>query len=130
MQSSQFLEAADTQLKIRRFKLVNGKIVPIPSKSIEDIRMRIWVMIDFFQQNNLTTRTLAETPEDISESYVLRKNDLTPLGYELFRTGYQNWLAALDRRTSEEQEKYLSAANTKILERHLKVLSGTQQEKR
>lgn len=63
----------------------------------EKVRKRFRIFVNFLQDNNLTVRKLLNKGEDPKDDFCIRKSDLTDMGFELVRTGYQTWLKFIDR---------------------------------
>lgn len=66
----------------------------------------------FLQENGLTTRELHSPGNEISESFVIRRSDLTDEGFDFYRNVEQKWASAIDRGAS--------ASSTAILQRTLR----------
>jgi hypothetical protein len=62
---------------------------------------RFGALVAFLHQQHLTTRNLLASSV-IDDEFSIRRSDLTDEGYRLMQTGYQRWLAALDRGRSPE----------------------------
>jgi hypothetical protein len=75
------------------------------------VALEYWTISDFLQRSCLTTRELAASPNDITDDFEIRSDDLTPEGLQFMRTGYQKWLRMLDRGGDP--------SDTRILEREL-----------
>lgn len=89
---------------------------------IEELREEYWVFFKFLQDNGLTTRVLAQSPEDITADTELTAGDLTDEGNELFDTGYQRWLQALDR--AGPAGRLTKIHDTRILQKYLDKIRG------
>ncbi|MBS0564735.1 MAG: hypothetical protein JSR87_09745 [Proteobacteria bacterium] len=83
-------------------------------------RSLLWIWIEFFQQNALVTRRLAESADDIGPDFQVAVGDLTDEGLEMYGVVEERWYAALGRRDVEGQRRFVSEKNTKILESNLK----------
>lgn len=66
----------------------------------------------FLQENGLVTRELLPQGSGISESFVIRRSDLTDEGFEFYRNVEQKWAGAIDRGASP--------SSTAILQRTLR----------
>ena len=67
----------------------------------ERVFERFRVLVAFLHQQELTTGNLLESGP-IDDEFSIRRSNLTDEGYRLMQTGYQRWLAALDRGRSPE----------------------------
>lgn len=81
------------------------------------VRQVFMTLVDFLQRNGLVTRVLLPEDEEISDSFVIRRSDLTDEGYELYRRAEQGWLGAIDRGRKP--------SNTSILERALRSIRNS-----
>jgi hypothetical protein len=108
-----------------------------PLYTFDQIVYRLFVPTKFLQDNALLTRKLVDGPESISETFELRKSDLTELGYELFRVAHSKWLGACDRKGAKgldaadaellRQEWLCSPKADQIFHNHLKKLKEVHQ---
>jgi hypothetical protein len=79
------------------------------------IREMFSVIASFLQENHLVTREILPAGAEISESFVLRRSDLTDEGFEFYKNILEKrWMAAIDRG--------MSPSNKEILERGLRAL--------
>lgn len=76
-----------------------------------EVAAQFWALVDFLQRNELTTRTLAASADDLHEEFALESTDLTPMGLQLLRSAYEPWVRRVERTGD--------ATNTAILERAL-----------
>ncbi len=78
---------------------------------------RYRAFVDFLQEHDLVTRQLLSHEQQVTESFQIRKSDLTELGFEVVKAGYNKWLKA--------QDKGLDISDVTILEKALaKVKEG------
>ena len=56
-------------------------------------------LIDFLQDNGLTTRTILARDEKITERLQIMRSDLTDEGFEFYSSVEQKWLRAIDSGT-------------------------------
>jgi hypothetical protein len=71
----------------------------------------------FFDSHGLTTRRLIPDDKIIDDEFAVYQNDLTSEGMELFKTGYQKYLNALDRGTPIDKA-------IKLLDKYLIKITG------
>ena len=68
---------------------------------LEDFRdhsfRHLFTILDFLQRNGLAREPLIASFEDMNDDTELRSDQLTDEGIAFMRTGYQRWLAKLDR---------------------------------
>ncbi|SRR5712692_4824894 len=81
-------------------------------------KRRFWALVSFLQENGLTTRTVANSLEEVTEASCLKRSDLTEEGLALVKIALEKWLKALDRRKHKDPE------NVTILRRSLTALRG------
>jgi len=79
-------------------------IPPLTREEIEQMKYAWFLYYKFYQDHNLTTRTLVHTPEDM-ETLVVKAGDFTPLGEEIYRFNRadKRYSNALDRGTAPEK---------------------------
>jgi hypothetical protein len=56
------------------------------------ILRRFYSFVDFIQQNDMMTRTIAKALDDVDESTELRNHDLTNEGFDFVRLYHGKWL--------------------------------------
>ncbi|MBU1279569.1 hypothetical protein SAMN04488117_11854 [Celeribacter baekdonensis] len=108
-----------------RKRITNGVADPV---SIEEVSATHVVPFRFFDQEGLTTRTLIGDNDLVDEDFIVRVEDLTPEGYELFRTGYQKWLSAYARRTPEKRKQWLAENDVSILSKYLEIIRNRENQ--
>lgn len=95
-------------------------LAPGSDFTFDELRVRYWVFFDFLQRNALVTRQLATSIDDVHPEAALLASDLTPDGRQLFRTGYQRWIAALDR--AGPAGRMTKVHDTRLLEKYLREI--------
>jgi len=58
---------------------------------------RFWAVTNFLQEHGLTHRRLADGPHEITDTFEIRTEDLTPRGILLLRSAYDKYLQNVDR---------------------------------
>lgn len=101
---------------LNRRRIINGEEVPY---TLEEISDEFHVPLKFFEDNGLMTRSIIGEKELVPADLELYAEDFTSEGIELFRTGYQRWLKAINRKTPENREKFLRNRDVTILEKSL-----------
>jgi hypothetical protein len=100
----------DIELLDARFLLQASK-----NKSYQkQVRQMLKTLACFLQENHLVTRELLPETEDVTEDFVIRRSDLTDVGFELYRSAENRWFDAVDRG--------VSPSDTRILERSLRLI--------
>ncbi|MBA4078141.1 MAG: hypothetical protein C0508_24150 [Cyanobacteria bacterium PR.023] len=89
------------------------KVVGNP-ESTEQILRRFWLVVDFLQRNGLTKKTLASSPERITDDFAINSNDLTPTGLDLMKKAYDRWLTKVDEGMSPDDLSILEKALAKM----------------
>ena len=93
----------------------------IEMKGMEGTEERTYLIfktiINFLQDNNLTTKTIFKPEDEINNETCFGTADLTEKGKKFTKTGYQKWLRALDRDNTKLVD------DTRILEKELKKLN-------
>ena len=82
--------------------------------TFEQVRERFWVIVQFFQENQLTIRQLANQESDIGEEFSIQRSDLTDLGFELVKRAYDGWLGAVDEGMSPHKLDRFKRALAKL----------------
>lgn len=90
--------------------------------TLEDAREEFWALFSFLQDQGLVRRRIVRSRSEITPTTELLAGDLTDEGVELIRTGYQRWLAALDRAGPQKRRE--KANDVRILERSLALIRG------
>ena len=93
-------------------------IPPYTDDEIRQIRLGMFVGIQFLQENGLLTKTFVRVPEDVDTMEPIRAGDFTDEGLLFFRTHYPKYVAARDRDFTKDPSKSVK----RILERDLKKL--------
>lgn len=73
---------------------------PDSAETVEQVHERFRAVIDFLQQNGLTTREILAPTAEITDSTRLHTADLTAAGKQVARSCYHKWLEAIDRGSS------------------------------
>lgn len=76
----------------------------------EQVVARFWSVVRFLQQNELTTRILADGPQSIGDVFCIQKSDLTERGFLVMKQAYDKWLKKVDRGMSPEDLSLLERA--------------------
>ncbi len=83
-----------------------------------DFRARVQAvfktLVVFMQANGLVTRELLAQDNEVDETFVVRRSDLTDEGFEFYKQVEQKWLGAIDRG--------VAPSNTSVLERTLRAI--------
>jgi hypothetical protein len=59
--------------------------------SVPVILAKLSALASFLDRNGLTTRRLTNAEGGVGEDFVLKSDDLTPLGLDLIRKAYETW---------------------------------------
>ena len=73
------------------------------------------VLIDFFQNSCLTTKTLLESGLEVPDDFEIMKSDLTEEGYELVQKYLDKWSNAINSGK-------IGVTDTSVLEKGLKKI--------
>lgn len=68
--------------------------------SAEAVYARHRALINFLQDNNLTTRTILEPDAHLNDDSSLLRSDLTDKGFLLYQKAEQKWLRGIDKGQS------------------------------
>ena len=71
-------------------------------------------LVDFLQNNGLTSRTILGTDEDVTKDLEIWASDLTEEGFEFFKNAEPKWLAAIDRGKSPTDTSILKKQLAKM----------------
>ena len=94
-----------------------GDLVPDPGWH-ERVFGRLRSLYEFHRQHGLVSGRLLEAPQPL-ETLVIWRSDLSPAGWELWRSGaVDRWLASFDRTPGKSPD------DLKMLERALAKLNG------
>lgn len=99
------------------FKLVRLDIFYQASKSKSyraQVREMFTTLAVFLQEKGLTTRELLPEGAEISESFVIRRSDLTDEGLQFYRNVESKWAGAIDRGVSPSSTVILEKALQKM----------------
>lgn len=100
----------DVELLDAKFLLQASK-----NKSYQkQVRQMLKTLASFLQDNDLVTRELLPDNEEITEDFIIRRSDLTDVGFELYCNAEDRWFDAVDRG--------VSPSDTRILERSLRLI--------
>jgi hypothetical protein len=72
-----------------------------PAIPMEVIRRRYWQYVGFLQRHSFTSRVLASSLADITETSELRNSDLTGEGFRFVQYSHDKWL---DRNSKDQGE--------------------------
>jgi hypothetical protein len=67
------------------------------TETLSGVVHRFWVLVNFLQEEKLTTRILAKSEDEIGEEFAIMRSDLTDLGFELIKKSIEKWSNGLDR---------------------------------
>ena len=72
-----------------------------PDPAFQDqVRARFRAICNFLVENGLNSKPLNIESIQTGGDFELRSSDLTPLGLQLMKSGYDKWLKSLDRGKS------------------------------
>ena len=63
----------------------------------ENVLRRFRIIIDYLQENGLTTRTIASKEEPITDETGIMLSDLTEEGFLMIKKCHDKWLRGIDR---------------------------------
>lgn len=63
----------------------------------EQVFAVVRTLVDFLQDNGLTNDILISRDQQLSDSFVIRRRDLTDEGYDFYQRVEQKWLCAVDQ---------------------------------
>lgn len=72
-----------------------------------DPRIKLEALVRFLQDRGLTTRTLLGPGATLLDDFCLQSDDLSALGLEFMRSGYQKWARLVDRGGDPRDAKVL-----------------------
>jgi len=81
---------------------------------LESARRRFYALVSFLQREGLLVEALASCPEEIGPEFAVRSESLTPMGLELIRRAYSDWMDSVEVSGRPD--------DTSILERALATL--------
>ena len=85
-------------------------------------RTLFWIWIEFFQNHDLTSRTLAKSAADIGPNFSIKAGDLTDEGMTMYNVVEQKWYAQLGRRDQKAQIEFVKRRDVSLLMKYLKRL--------
>lgn len=113
-------EGDDRTVSIDDFPITSAAAHFAASKNA-DYRARVLqryrAFVDFLQENDLVTRQLLSHEQQVTESFQIRKSDLTEIGFEVVKAGYDKWLKAHDKGLDISDVTILKKALAKVKER-------------
>ncbi|AMV25327.1 hypothetical protein VT84_13080 [Gemmata sp. SH-PL17] len=81
---------------------VQGGFDPVPRS---EVLRRFFVFIEFLQHHNMTTRTIASSIEDVTDTIEFRNSDLTDAGFEFVAKYHGKWLNRLWKSRGTEDDR-------------------------
>lgn len=67
------------------------------TETIEQIHLRFRSLIDFLQNNGLTTKVILEKNAPITDELAIKVSDLTENGFQLIKKCHDKWLRGIDK---------------------------------
>lgn len=81
-----------------------------------DPRVKLETLVRFLQDHGLATRTLLGPDATLQDDFCLQSNDLSALGLEFMRSGYQKWARLVDRGGDPRDATLLQREFEKLVE--------------
>lgn len=76
----------------------------------EETIERFRVLADFLESQGLTNGPLMRAGETVDDNFAIRTSNLTPLGREVMKQGYNRWLSHIDRGGDPKETRILEKA--------------------